>query len=178
MRNKCHYIQKYLQTRARARRLFNRANLIFKKEQDHNNGLDAFVSSRNRAIFAREKRVAFLEERIVCVSRGRKHERMRRNNEGHRCRSKAQITGDRADWHPSKPSQKGDKPLEAFFLENQWRLLFPINKIQRTTISHCSKSQTNFEIHSISIDILELTLLEIITIILLQSLFHEASLNE
>ena len=96
--------------------------------------------------FREKKRVAFLEERIVCVSRGRKHEKMRRNNEGHRCRSKAQITGDRADWHPSKPSQKGDKPLEAFFLENQWRLLFPINKIQRTTISHCSKSQTNFEI--------------------------------
>lgn len=52
MRNKCHYIQQYLQTHARARRLFIRANLIFKKEQDHNNGLDAFVSSRNRAIFA------------------------------------------------------------------------------------------------------------------------------
>lgn len=131
------------------------------------------------AQFSRRKtRRVSRREKIVCVSRGRKHERMRRNNEGHRCRSKAQITGDRADWHPSKPSQKGDKPLEAFFLENQWRLLFPINKIQRTTISHCSKSQTNFEIHSISIDILELTLLEIITIILLQSLFHEASLNE
>lgn len=133
------------------------------------------------AQFSREKNASRFSrrgEKIVCVSRGRKHERMRRNNEGHRCRSKAQITGDRADWHPSKPSQKGDKPLEAFFLENQWRLLFPINKIQRTTISHCSKSQTNFEIHSISIDILELTLLEIITIILLQSLFHEASLNE
>ena len=99
------------------------------------------------AQFSRRKtRRVSRREKIVCVSRGRKHERMRRNNEGHRCRSKAQITGDRADWHPSKPSQKGDKPLEAFFLENQWRLLFPINKIQRTTISHCSKSQTNFEI--------------------------------
>ena len=68
IRNKCHYIQKYLQTRARARRLFIRANLIFKKEQDHNNGLDAFVSSRNRAIFARKNASRF-SRRGSCACR-------------------------------------------------------------------------------------------------------------
>lgn len=97
--------------------------------------LSIFKKERHCTSFAAKNR------RVSSVrARGRKRG-MRRNNEGHRCRSKAQITGDREDWHPSKPFQKGDKPLEAFFLDrNQWRRHLFSNEQTSTN--------NNFTLHS------------------------------